>query len=106
MAGAILISENSTISLGSIEFFYIIDTIKKFFKEEDLIFMKEIYSTVEEAGMYAISLLDENTDCFKAFFSATMLAYESEVNIGASSAHLTTWKKLIDALSVDERCLH
>lgn len=104
MAGAILITEESVLSLSSIEFFYIIDTIRKFFNERDAEVVNEIYSPVDSAGMTYISLIDESTAYFNAFFNATLLAYASEVKNGVASFRQDTWKDLISSLKLDSRC--
>ncbi len=103
MAGAIIVSENGSMSLNSLDFGYIIEKIRSSFRAGEELIRDEIYSPIDDGGMSFISLKEQSTDAFNAFFRAASLSYERELSEQERSARKSSWDELMMVLRSDPR---
>ncbi|EGM78696.1 hypothetical protein Rhein_1037 [Rheinheimera sp. A13L] len=100
MAGTILISEKTGVPLSSGGFEFIIEEIRKRFRDRDSSFMENIYRPYDHEGMMFISLIDSPKDEFVTFLRAAEIAFK---DVDVSHWSQPVWAELIELLSSDVR---
>lgn len=103
MAGAILVADKKGVSLSSVDFDYILEKTRTFFRDTEAAVRDEIFCPIDEGGMSFISMKDQGGEGFKAFLRATTLAFEQENKESPRSVHRAAWESLVQALQSDAR---
>lgn len=111
MAGFIHIKDEKGLSVGSIAFNAIAEFTRPYFKEADKKHIQEIYSPIDEGGMDMISLAEQDTQGFNAYYNGIHEAYNDCIrskkcgDLGDQYFYMVmdSWKELIELLEKDER---
>ncbi|NTG50763.1 hypothetical protein G6M04_25570 [Agrobacterium rhizogenes] len=104
MAGPIFISEKVLIPLSTFGLYYLIERIRQEFDDEDEIFKREIYETLDEQGMSFIVLSEQDKRGFNAFVKAARRACKKARQEEAFSTYGRLWEPLFNLLEADPRC--
>jgi hypothetical protein len=67
MAGAVIVSEDSGVSMSSVIFDHIIEKIRDEFSDEEAVQLLPVFYPYDEEGMMFISLKGANVTDFNAF---------------------------------------
>lgn len=111
MAGYVHITNDVGLSMSTISFNAIVEFPRKYFDSDSKEFESEIYEPVDEGDMDFISLIEQGSSGFMAFYKAVNAAYEESERLGRCgnleeqfySMVMKTWAELLDLLRADSR---
>lgn len=102
MAGAIIISAGSAVSMGSPAFDHILEATRAQFAPSEKAIMEALYRPYDHEGMMFLSLDDATPEVLQAFARATTSAMAASAASGSDWPQ-TLWKELCERLSSDAR---
>lgn len=103
MAGAIVVTKGSVVSMGTFNFNYIIESTRDFFPPEQSELCKQIYHPHDEEYVMAIGFLEPGAEHLKAFLSATEAAYKHAMETDREHTPDLIWQEVIERLRADPR---
>jgi hypothetical protein len=111
VAGFIFFKGDNGLSIDGVAFNAIAEISRPYFNENDNKYIEEIYYPKDKGGMDMISLAEQDTEGFNAYYKGTRNAYEEcmrESKCGELGSQyfdmvMEAWKELINLLECDDR---
>jgi hypothetical protein len=102
MAGAVIVSEESGVSISSVIFDHIVEKIRDEFSDAEAVQLLPVFYPYDEEGMMFISLKGASVAEFNAFVGAAGRAKEKDL-ASNSQAPIEAWAELHETLQNDLR---
>lgn len=111
MSGYVHITHDTGLSMSTISFNAIVEFPRRYFDSSLKELESQIYEPVDEGDMDFISLIEQDSEGFMAFYKALSTAYAESEKTGKCGnldsqffeMVMVTWKQLLDLLESDSR---
>jgi hypothetical protein len=103
MAGALLISENSSVSMSSLAFDHIVSAIRPAIERENPGLGHKLFESIDQAFDF-VSLERLGRMEFKQCYEVLTAIHGTEMARGSGVDLLPVWQEILKALRADPRC--